>query len=64
MLCKFGIVFIPNVRNIFSLVPLNGAQWGIIAAVSLVPIIIMEGQKKLDEIVFGRPVYDYKEVRE
>ena len=57
-------MLIPNVRDIFNLVPLNGVEWGIVALVSLMPIVIMEGQKKLDEVVFGRPVYDYKEVRE
>lgn len=64
MLCKFGIVFIPSVREVFSLVELNGMQWGIAFLVSIMPLIIMEGQKKLDEIVFGKPVYDYKEIRE
>lgn len=57
-------MLIPNVRDIFNLVPLNGVEWGIVALVSLMPIVIMEGQKKLDEVVFGRPVYDYKEVRQ
>lgn len=39
-------------------------QWGIVAIISIMPVVIMEGQKKLDEVLFGRPVYNYKEVRE
>ena len=34
-----------------------------IAVVIIAPIIIMEFQKKLNEIVFGKPVYTYKEIR-
>ena len=64
LIMQVGIVFIPSIRDIFSLVPLNGMQWALVAGVSFMPIVIMEAQKKLDEVVFGRPVYDYKEVRE
>lgn len=64
LVMQVGIVLIPSVREIFNLVPLSGIQWLLIAGVSLLPIIIMELQKKLNEVVFGKPVYDYKEVRE
>lgn len=39
-------------------------QWLIVAGISVTPIIIMELQKKLNELVFGKTVYEYKEVRE
>lgn len=57
-------MLIPTVRGIFSLVPLNLVQWIFIAGITLVPVVVMELQKKLNEIVFGKPVYEYKEVRE
>ncbi len=54
----------PTVRGIFSLVPLNSTQWLFVAGISLVPIVVMELQKKLNELVFGKTVYEYKEIRE
>ncbi|MCI8621546.1 MAG: hypothetical protein HFJ50_07595 [Clostridia bacterium] len=54
----------PSVRNVFDLIPLDLKQWLIIASISIIPIIIMELQKKLNELVFGKPVYEYKEARE
>ena len=59
--CKFGIVIVPFIRNIFSLVPLDFTQWIFIAGVTFAPIAIMEVQKKVNELVFGRAVYKYKE---
>lgn len=64
MLCRFGIVFIPSVRNVFSLTELSHAQWGIVAGISLLPLVIMELQKKLNEVLFGRTVYEYRKVSE
>lgn len=57
---RYGIVFVPVIRNIFSLSPLNTAQWLIVAAISISPIIIIELQKKLNEVLFGKTVYEYK----
>lgn len=39
-------------------------QWLIVVGISVTPIVIMELQKKLNELVFGKTVYEYKEVRE
>ena len=58
-----GIVFIPTTRNIFNIVSLNNIQWLYVALVSIAPVVIMELQKKLNEIIFGKTVYKYKEVR-
>ena len=60
---QIGIVFIPSIANIFDLVTLTSTQWLYIAAISFVPIVIVELQKKLNEILFGRTVYEYKEAR-
>lgn len=58
-----GIVFIPVAREVFSLVSLNGIQWGYVGLVSIAPIAIMELQKKINETIFGKTVYKYKEVK-
>ena len=60
---QIGIVFIPSIANIFDLVTLTSTQWLYIAAISFAPIVIVELQKKLNEILFGRTVYEYKEAR-
>lgn len=64
LIMQVGIVFIPSVRNIFSLTVLNHTQWGIVAGISLLPIVIMELQKKLNEVLFGRTVYEYRKASE
>lgn len=64
LVMQVGIVFIPAVREIFSLSELNNMQWLIVAGISLAPVVIMELQKKLNELVFGKTVYEYKEVKE
>ena len=56
-------MFIPSASKIFDLVSLNKTQWIYVALVSIAPIVIMELQKKLNEIIFGKPVYKYKEIR-
>lgn len=38
-------------------------QWFYVAGVSLAPLVIMEFQKKVNEILFGKVVYEYKEAR-
>ncbi len=58
-----GIVFIPVARGVFNIVSLNMTQWIYVALVSIAPVVIMELQKKLNEVIFGKTVYNYKEVR-
>ena len=57
---QVGVVCIPSVANVFKLVPLNLTQWLYVAIISLMPIVIIELQKKLNEIKFGKIVYGYK----
>lgn len=61
VIAQVGIILIPGIREIFSLVPLNLIQWGIVGIFSILPIIIIEMQKKLNETLFGKTVYNYKE---
>lgn len=46
--------------EIFKLTQLNTTQWLITIAISIAPIIIVELQKKFNELKFGKVVYDYK----
>ncbi len=51
------VVIIPTFANIFSLEPLTSTQWLIVAIISILPIPIMEIQKKVNEIKFGKVIY-------
>ena len=54
------VVVIPGVAQVFKLVPLTGTQWLEVCTISLMPIVIMELQKKINEIKFGKTIYAYK----
>ena len=55
------VVIVPTFANIFSLVPLNNIQWLITIIISILPIPIMEIQKKVNEIKFGKVIYIEKQ---
>lgn len=57
---QLGIVFIPTLAELFKLTELNSIQWLITLGISVAPIIIIEIQKKFNELKFGKVVYDYK----
>ena len=57
---QLGIVFVPSLAEIFKLTQLNSTQWLITLAIPIAPIIIVEVQKKFNELKFGKVVYDYK----
>lgn len=57
------VAIIPVLSNIFKLVPLNAKQWIITLIISILPIPIMELQKKVNEIKFGKIIYSIKESR-
>lgn len=57
---QLGIAFVPTLAEIFKLTQLNTTQWLITIAISIAPIIIVELQKKFNELKFGKVVYDYK----
>ena len=58
-LLQIMVVIVPGIAEIFKLVPLNKEQWIYTFAISISPIVIMEMQKKLNELRFGKVVYDY-----
>lgn len=57
---QLGIIFVPSLAEIFKLTQLNTTQWLITIVISIAPIIIVEIQKKFNELKFGKVVYDYK----
>ena len=59
MILQIGVVMLPVFANVFDLVPLSGIQWIYTIGISIIPIFIMEAQKKLNEIRFGKRVYSY-----
>ena len=55
---QLGIVFIPTLAELFKLTELNSIQWLITLGISVAPIVIIEIQKKFNELKFGKVVYD------
>lgn len=51
------VVLVPIFASVFKLVLLNQTQWLITLVISILPIPIMEAQKKLNEWKFGKIIY-------
>ena len=51
------VVLVPKLASMFQLVPLNTTQWIITLVISILPIPIIEIQKKVNEIKFGKIIY-------
>lgn len=47
---QVGVVIIPKIANIFNVVPLNSKQWIYTAMISVLPLFIVEIQKKINTI--------------
>ena len=56
-------VVVPQIAEVFKLFPLNKVQWLYTIIISLVPLVIMELQKKFEEIKFGKVVYQTVNVK-
>ena len=54
------VVVVPFFANVFDLVTLDKMQWIYTIGISILPIPIMELQMKLNEITFGKVIYDKK----
>ena len=54
---QVGIVFIPVLADLFKLERLNLVQWGITIIISVMPIIIMEIQKKFDKLKLEKTIF-------
>lgn len=54
---QIGVVIVPGVASYFKLVPLTFTQWCYTFGISILPIVIIEVQKKFNELKFGKVVY-------
>lgn len=54
---QVGVVVIPKIADIFDVVLLNNKQWIYTAIISILPLVIVGIQKKINTIRFERPVY-------
>ena len=54
---QVGVVIIPKIAGIFDVVPLNSKQWIYTAVISILPLAIVEMQKKINIIIIGKPIY-------
>ena len=61
LIMQVGVVIIPPVAEVFKLVPLNKTQWIYTILISMMPIVIMEMQKKFNEFKFGKVIYKHEE---
>lgn len=59
---QIGVLFVPNLASIFKLTQLSKIQWIYTIAISISPILIMEIQKKFNEVKFGKTVYKYANI--
>lgn len=54
---QLAVIVIPQIARIFEVVPLNKEQWIYTILISVLPIFIMEGQKMLNKMRFGKVIY-------
>ena len=54
---QIAVVVIKPVADLFNLVPLTAIQWLYTLGISILPLIIMEVQKKINEVKFGKIIY-------
>lgn len=57
LILQVSVVIIPQIARIFDVVPLNKIQWIYTILISISPIFILEIQKKINEIKFGKIIY-------
>lgn len=56
-LMQIIVVVVPQIAEIFKLVPLSNTQWMYTIIISVIPLVIMEVQKKFEEVKFGKVIY-------
>lgn len=54
---QITVVAVPKIAQVFKLVPLTNIQWIYTIGISIIPLVIMEIQKKFEEIKFGKTIY-------
>ena len=58
-LLQIVVVMVPVFANVFGLVPLTGTHWLYTLGISILPLIIMEAQKKLNSVRVGKRAFSY-----
>ncbi len=48
---EVSVISIPKLAVIFGVVPLGFVGWGIVAALSVMPLVIVELQKKVTSLI-------------
>ena len=62
IMLQFLVIAIPSLAQIFESVPLTLNQWIYVAVISILPLIIIELQKRINEFKFGKVIYSPKEI--
>lgn len=57
VLMQMVVIAVPTIAVVFDVVPLCAKQWIIVIIACILPVIIMEIQKKTNELIFGKRVY-------
>ena len=57
IIMQLAVVAIPQIAKIFEVVPLNNIQWLYTILISILPIFLIEMQKKINENKFGKVLY-------
>ena len=57
IIMQVAVVAIPQIAKIFEVVPLNNIQWLYTILISILPIFLIEMQKKINENKFGKVLY-------
>ncbi len=60
LILQIIVIVNPQISQIFNSVPLNGTQWLYVILISILPLVIMELQKAINEFRFGKVVYPKK----
>ncbi|NLC87245.1 MAG: calcium-translocating P-type ATPase, PMCA-type [Clostridiaceae bacterium] len=56
-LMQVSVVVIKPIADVFKLIPLTFTQWIYTISISILPLIVIEIQKKFNELKFGKRVY-------
>lgn len=57
LLMQIIVVIIPGLAKIFKLVPLNSIQWLYTLGISVLPLIIIQFQKRIKEIKLEKIIF-------
>ena len=57
IILQIVVTTIPKVNKMFEVVRLSSKQWLIVGLISIMPIIILETQKKINEFKYGKTIF-------